>query len=244
MTKREISLVAVIVVLIGLFAGYALAQSGGDDGSDTAAGTSTTTTTEAPSTSTTGPTTTTTSTTSTSTTTSTTTTSTTTTSTTTSTVPPPPLADLPSGEIAGFGIGSPLPDVIDELISSYGPPDDDSGWAEGCQFDGSDGTKERSYIWGRLHVVFSRFEGPEVLERWSWNPGPDDPTPGEVRLHDGVANTATIAEISALTGFETNYQEPFGLTLVTDNFTWIYLAFGESVDEPVFEISWGGGFCD
>lgn len=243
MTRREAGLVAVIVLLIGLFAGYALAQSGGDDGPDTAAGEGTSTT----STTSEAPTTTSTSTTSTSTTTSTTTTSTTTTSTTTtttSTVPPPPMADVPSGQVAGFAIGSPLADVVDELITSYGPPDDDSGWSAGCQFDGSDGSMERSYAWGRLRVVFSRFEGPEILERWSWNPGPDDPTPGEVRLHEGVVATSTIAEISAVTGFATNYQEPFGLTLVTDNFTWIYLAFGESVDEPVFEISWGGGFCD
>jgi len=92
--------------------------------------------------------------------------------------------------------------------------------------------------------VFSRFEGPEILERWSWNPGADDPTPGEVRLHSGVVATSTIGEVSALTGFPTNYQEPFDLTLVTDSFTWIYLTFGDAIDEPIFEVSWGGGFCD
>lgn len=242
MSRRELILVAVIVLLVGLFAGYALARSGDDGGSGSAAEGTTAPSTTVATTTTTSPTTTTSTTTTSTTTTSTTTTTTSTT--TTTTLPPPPMADVPSGEVAGLAIGSPLVDVIDELISSYGPPDDDSGWAEGCQFDGSEGAKERTYSWGPLRVVFSRFEGPEVLESWSWNPGADDPTPGEVRMHAGVTSTSTIGEVSALTGFPTNYQEPFHLTLVTDNFTWIYLTFGDVLDEPIFEVSWGGGFCD
>ncbi|MEM9464406.1 MAG: hypothetical protein AAGA90_03490 [Actinomycetota bacterium] len=250
MSRRELLLVGVILILVGVVAGFVLAALFGDDGetaTDPVTTTAAPTTTEAVATSTTS--TTTTSTTSSSTTS--TTTSTTTTSTTSTTVPPAVevaiVADLVSGEVLGLPFGSIEEEVEFALVEVFGAADTDSGWVEGCPFDGND---ERYLRYDGLTVAFYDVAGDRQYDGWSWRPSepvpvgsyPVDPQPDtwEIRLHDGVSPGMTMAQIGAVVGVAP--EATLGFSVIRGDAGWGYV--GESDDDPPFQISSNLWFCD
>ena len=260
MSKRELIMAALILLLVGLLAGLGIASCTGGDDDDAATATaadgttSSSTTTEPPAE--TSSTTTTPSTeapaTSSTTSTPTTTTSTTTSSTTTTTTVAPlvaVVADLLSGEVLGLPHGSIEDEVEFKLVEILGAPDNDTGWGEGCPFDGGD---ERAVWYEGLRVAYYDFgeNGGRLYDGWSWRPGesiptgsyPLDPQPEEwvVQLHPGVTPDMTLAEIGAVIGIAP--IEHLGWSLLTDDWTWAYLA--EADDDVPFEIFSNIWFCD
>ncbi len=236
MNRRETVLVAGIVLLVGLMGGYALAQLGDDGDSDSTTTTSiittsttTTSTTEAPAPSTTS--------------TSPTTSTTTTTTTTTTTLPPAPMADLASGEVVGLPIGAPFDDVVDEMITRYGPPDSDTGWSNLCELADGPSDGGRNIMWGDFMITGLRGES-DRLDSWRYWPGVSGPPPGEVVLHPGVTMDSGIGEIAASTGMEAVFSELGFQTQVGDRSSWLYSASGEDLTERPQAVFWNFFTCD
>lgn len=232
MSRRELILAALVVLLVGILLGLLFASLGDDDGDDdtstdattTTESTTTTTTTEAPTT-----------TESTTTSTSTTTTSSTTT-TTTEPAPPPAVADAVTGEVLGLPIESPAAAVIDAMITIYGAPDSDTGWNVGCPLDGGTDLDERTMSWGNLSIQFGARDGAEVFDGWRYQRGlagqfdPDGPTPDDIVMHPGAAWNQTADELAAALGVETNPVPDFDTTFIrVEPFT-SYRAPGQSGD--------------
>lgn len=255
MSRRELTLLGVIILLLGLLGGFAIAQLGGDDDpttetdASTGSTTTSTTTSQAPESTTT--TTTTTSTTSTTTS----TTTTTSTSTTTTTMPAPVVqvvASVVTGEVMGVAPDSHFDDVEFAMVEVFGAPDSDTGWIEGCPFDGL-GDNERSMTWAGLRLDFRNDDGTPRYDGWSWRPGnpipegelPTDPQPDEwvIELHPGVTPDQTIAEVGAVTGFGTTDYLGFALVVDPDLWEFAYLS-PDGEDAPVFEITSRLRFCD
>lgn len=262
MSKRELIMGALVLLLVGLLAGLGIAScSGGDDGDEVVLvpvypettsvsgpaypetpteSSTTTTTTEAPTTSTTTSTTTT----------STTTTTTSTTTTTTTTVAPANVfvvADLVSGEGLGEAPGGHEDDLLFKLGELFFPWDSDSGWGEGCPFDGVD---ERVVFSGGIRFRFLMLEGVPTYVGWSWRPTdgipegslPVPPQPDEwiVQLHPGVTPDMTINEIGTALGLPV--QDQLGFSIVGDD-AWAYLS-PDGPDSVPFEITSQLSFCD
>jgi hypothetical protein len=250
-SQREMILIAIVLLLIGLIGGYFIAGGGGGDDNETVeAGAQTTSTTEAPTT--TEATATTTTTTEAPTTTST----TTTTTTTTTTQPPAPIvavvADLVTGAVMGLPPGTHIDEVEFLMVETFGAPDSDTGWAEGCPFDG-EGDNERVMYWDGLRVDFRNETGTPIYDGWSWRPTepiPEgvfalDPQPDDwiIKLHDGVSTEMTLNQISELIGFPLSEDLGFSLLVDPDNGSWVYLSI-EGDDSVPFEISSRLRFCD
>ena len=222
MSKRETYLIAVIVLLVGLLLGLALGGAFSGDGDDTVAAddTTSTTSTDPPTTTTTTTAPTTTSTTSTTTTSTTTTSTTTTTTTTTTEPPPPPLADVASGEVIGFGIGSDYDKVLSALTSLLGAPDTDTGWGDTCVLDGGATDTDRVLAWGNFQVLFTRWEGPEVLGGWIYERGSagnfdtSGPRPDDIVFPTGAEWNQTIQQLADALGAEVMVWEDFAMTVV------------------------------
>ena len=177
-----------------------------------------------------------------------TTTSTAPTTTTTTTMPPPlvqEVANLPEQTVLGLPLDSLRDEVEYAMFEVFGAPDSDTGWIEGCPFDGPAGElNERAMRWGGLLLNFRSRGGVETLINWSWRPGsaiptgslPVDPQPDEwvITLHDGVDVDMSLSQIGAEVGIPAVIND-FGYPAVQQRGAWTYLAL-ESVDEPPFEI--------
>lgn len=177
-----------------------------------------------------------------------TTTSTAPTTTTTTTMPPPlvqEVANVPEQTVLGLPLDSLLDEVEYAMFEVFGAPDSDTGWIEGCPFDGPAGElNERAMRWGGLLLNFRSRGGVETLINWSWRPGsaiptgslPVDPQPDEwvITLHDGVDVDMSLSQIGTEVGIPAVIND-FGYPAVQQRGAWTYLAL-ESVDEPPFEI--------
>jgi hypothetical protein len=257
MRLREFVLIGIIILLVGVIAGLGLGDFLGDDettgvGSDvttsvdTAAsgedaeigGAAAAPTSTAPTTTATTP-----------------TTTSSTTTTTTTTTPPPfaqEVANLPEQTVLGLPLDSLLDEVEYAMVEVFGAPDSDSGWIEGCPFDGPGDLNERTMRWGGLLLNFRSQGGVETLVNWSWRPGsaiptgslPVDPQPDSwvITLHDGVDVDMSLAQIGAAVG-ERAVVNDFGYPAVQQRGGWTYLAL-ESVDEAPFEIMARFLICD
>lgn len=257
MRLRELVLIGIIILLVGVIAGLGLGDFLGDDettgvGSDvttsvdTAAsgedaesgGAAAAPTSTAPTTTATTP-----------------TTTSSTTTTTTTTTPPPfaqEVANLPEQTVLGLPLDSLLDEVEYAMVEVFGAPDSDSGWIEGCPFDGPGDLNERTMRWGGLLLNFSNKGGGETLVNWSWRPGsaiptgslPVDPQPDSwvITLHDGVDVDMSLAQIGAAVGVPAVVND-FGYPAVQQRGGWTYLAL-ESVDEAPFEIMARFLICD
>jgi hypothetical protein len=257
MRLREFVLIGIIILLVGVIAGLGLGDFLGDDettgvGSDVTTSVDTTASGEdaesggaAPAT---------TSTASTTTATTPTTTSSTTTTTTTTTTPPfaQEVANLPEQTVLGLPLDSLLDEVEYAMVEVFGAPDSDSGWIEGCPFDGPGDLNERTMRWGGLFLNFRSQDSVETLVNWSWRPGsaiptgslPVDPQPDSwvITLHDGVDVDMSLAQIGAEIGVPAVVND-FGYPAVQQRGGWTYLAL-ESVDEAPFEIMARFLICD
>ena len=257
MRLREFVLIGIIILLVGVIAGLGLGDFLGDDettgvGSDVTTSVDTTASSEdaeiggaAPAT---------TSTASTTTATTPTTTSSTTTTTTTTTTPPfaQEVANLPEQTVLGLPLDSLLDEVEYAMVEVFGAPDSDSGWIEGCPFDGPGDLNERTMRWGGLFLNFRSQDSVETLVNWSWRPGsaiptgslPVDPQPDSwvITLHDGVDVDMSLAQIGAEIGVPAVVND-FGYPAVQQGGGWTYLAL-ESVDEAPFEIMARFLICD
>jgi hypothetical protein len=257
MRLREFVLIGIIILLVGIIAGLGLGDFLGDDettgvGSDVTTSVDTTASGEdaesggaAPAT---------TSTASTTTATTPTTTSSTTTTTTTTTTPPfaQEVANLPEQTVLGLPLDSLLDEVEYAMVEVFGAPDSDSGWIEGCPFDGPGDLNERTMRWGGLFLNFRSQDSVETLVNWSWRPGsaiptgslPVDPQPDSwvITLHDGVDVDMSLAQIGAEIGVPAVVND-FGYPAVQQGGGWTYLAL-ESVDEAPFEIMARFLICD
>ena len=185
-----------------------------------------------------------------------TTTSTAPTTTTTTTMPPPlvqEVANLPEQTVLGLPLDSLLDEVEYAMFEVFGAPDSDTGWIEGCPFDGPAGElNERAMRWGGLLLNFRSRDGVETLINWSWRIGsaiptgslPADPQPDEwvITLHDGVDVDMSLSQIGAEVGI-TAVINDFGYPAVQQRRAWTYLAL-ESVDEPPFEVMARFLVCD
>jgi hypothetical protein len=257
MRLREFVLIGIIILLVGVIAGLGLGDFLGDDettgvGSDvttsvdTAAsgedaesgGAAAAPTSTAPTTTATTP-----------------TTTSSTTTTTTTTTPPPfaqEVANLPEQTVLGLPLDSLLDEVEYAMVEVFGAPDSDSGWIEGCPFDGPGDLNERTMRWGGLLLNFRSQGGVETLVNWSWRPGsaiptgslPVDPQPDSwvITLHDGVDVDMSLAQIGAAVGVPAVVND-FGYPAVQQRGGWTYLAL-ESVDEAPFEIMARFLICD
>ncbi len=257
MRLRELVLIGIIILLVGVIAGLGLGDFLGDDettgvGSvvttsvDTAAsgedaesgGAVAAPTSTAPTTTATTP-----------------TTTSSTTTTTTTTTPPPfaqEVANLPEQTVLGLPLDSLLDEVEYAMVEVFGAPDSDSGWIEGCPFDGPGDLNERTMRWGGLLLNFRSQGGVETLVNWSWRPGsaiptgslPVDPQPDSwvITLHDGVDVDMSLAQIGAAVGVPAVVND-FGYPAVQQRGGWTYLAL-ESVDEAPFEIMARFLICD
>ena len=170
------------------------------------------------------------------------------TTTTTTTMPPPlvqEVANVPEQTVLGLPLDSLLDEVEYAMFEVFGAPDSDTGWIEGCPFDGPAGElNERAMRWGGLLLNFRSRGGVETLINWSWRPGsavptgslPVDPQPDEwvITLHDGVDVDMSLSQIGAEVGIPAVIND-FGYPAVQQRGAWTYLAL-ESVDEPPFEI--------
>jgi hypothetical protein len=138
------------------------------------------------------------------------------------------------------------------MFEVFSAPDSDTGWIEGCPFDGPGELNERTMRWGGLLLNFRSQDGVETLVNWSWRPGsaiptgslPVDPQPDEwvITLHDGVDVGMSLAQIGAEVGIPAVMND-FGYPAVQQRGGWTYLAL-ESVDEPPFEIMARFLICD
>lgn len=257
MRLRELVLIGIIILLVGVIAGLGLGDFLGDDettgvGSDvttsvdTAAsgedaesgGAAAAPTSTAPTTTATTP-----------------TTTSSTTTTTTTTTPPPfaqEVANLPEQTVLGLPLDSLLDEIEYAMVEVFGAPDSDSGWIEGCPFDGPGDLNERTMRWGGLLLNFRSQGGVETLVNWSWRPGsaiptgslPVDPQPDSwvITLHDGVDVDMSLAQIGAAVGVPAVVND-FGYPAVQQRGGWTYLAL-ESVDEAPFEIMARFLICD
>ncbi|MEM9464126.1 MAG: hypothetical protein AAGA90_02080 [Actinomycetota bacterium] len=216
MSTRELGLIGVIVLLIGILAGIGISTLGGDDQpttttaeatddtpADEATADTTTTlaptttappTTAAPATTTEAPT----------------TTAPTTTvapTTTTTVAPPPALADTSTGEVLGLAVGTDFESVVAAVSAVWGAPTDDTGWTNTCILAG-EGDNDRIVRWGNFHITGSRWEGPETYLGFIYQRGaagnvdPTGPTPDDVVFPAGGAWNQTLAEFIAATGAE------------------------------------------
>jgi hypothetical protein len=251
MRLRELVLIGIIILLLGVIAGLGLGDFLGDDetagvGSDVATSadtnpseqevesedTAVTPASAEPTTTSTAPT------------------------TTTTTTPPPPLvqevANVPEQTVLGLPLDSLLDEVEYAMFEVFGAPDSDSGWIEGCPFDGPGDLNERAMRWGGLLLNFRSRGGVETLVNWSWRPGsaiptgslPVDPQPDEwvITLHDGVDVDMSLSQIGAEVGIPAVIND-FGYPAVQQRGAWTYLAL-ESVDEPPFEVMARFLICD
>lgn len=257
MRLRELVLIGIIILLVGVIAGLGLGDFLGDDettgvGSDVTTSVDTAAsgedaesggavaapTSTAPTTTATTP-----------------TTSSSTTTTTTTTTPPPfaqEVANLPEQTVLGLPLDSLLDEVEYAMVEVFGAPDSDSGWIEGCPFDGPGDLNERTMRWGGLLLNFRSQGGVETLVNWSWRPGsaiptgslPVDPQPDSwvITLHDGVDVDMSLAQIGAAVGVPAVVND-FGYPAVQQRGGWTYLAL-ESVDEAPFEIMARFLICD
>jgi hypothetical protein len=257
MRLRELVLIGIIILLVGVIAGLGLGDFLGDDettgvGSDVTAsvdtaasdedaesgGAAAAPTSTAPTTTATTP-----------------TTTSSTTTTTTTTTPPPfaqEVANLPEQTVLGLPLDSLLDEVEYAMVEVFGAPDSDSGWIEGCPFDGPGDLNERTMRWGGLLLNFRSQGGVETLVNWSWRPGsaiptgslPVDPQPDSwvITLHDGVDVDMSLAQIGAAVGVPAVVND-FGYPAVQQRGGWTYLAL-ESVDEAPFEIMARFLICD
>ena len=257
MRLREFVLIAIIILLVGIIAGLGLGDFLGDDEttgveSDVATSVDTAASSEdagiggaAPAPTSTAPTTT-----------ATTPTTTSSTTTTTTTTTPPPfaqeVANLPEQTVLGLPLDSLLDEVEYAMVEVFGAPDSDSGWIEGCPFDGPGDLNERTMRWGGLFLNFRSQDSVETLVNWSWRPGsaiptgslPVDPQPDSwvITLHDGVDVDMSLAQIGAEIGVPAVVND-FGYPAVQQGGGWTYLAL-ESVDEAPFEIMARFLICD
>ena len=243
MRRRELVLIGIIILLVGVIAGLGLGALSDDEttdaGSDVATSadtnpseqeaesedTAVTPASAEPTTTSTAPTT-----------------------TTTTTMPPPlvqEVANVPEQTVLGLPLDSLLDEVEYAMFEVFGAPDSDTGWIEGCPFDGPAGElNERAMRWGGLLLNFRSRGGVETLINWSWRPGsaiptgslPVDPQPNEwdITLHDGVDVDMSLSQIGAEVGIPAVIND-FGYPAVQQRGAWTYLAL-ESVDEPPFEI--------
>lgn len=257
MRLRELVLIGIIILLVGVIAGLGLGDFFGDDettgvGSDVTTSVDTAAsgedaesggavaapTSTAPTTTATTP-----------------TTTSSTTTTTTTTTPPPfaqEVANLPEQTVLGLPLDSLLDEVEYAMVEVFGAPDSDSGWIEGCPFDGPGDLNERTMRWGGLLLNFRSQGGVETLVNWSWRPGsaiptgslPVDPQPDSwvITLHDGVDVDMSLAQIGAAVGVPAVVND-FGYPAVQQRGGWTYLAL-ESVDEAPFEIMARFLICD
>ena len=251
MQRRELVLIGIIILLVGVIAGLGLGALSDDEttgsGSDVATSADTnpseqeaesedTAVTPAPAEPTT--------------------TSTAPTTTTTTTMPPPlvqEVANVPEQTVLGLPLDSLLDEVEYAMFAVFGAPDSDTGWIEGCPFDGPGGElNERAMRWGGLLLNFRSRGGVETLINWSWRPGsaiptgslPVDPQPDEwvITLHDGVDVDMSLSQIGAEVGIPAVIND-FGNPAVQQRGAWTYLAL-ESVDEPPFEVMARFLVCD
>ena len=243
MRRREFVLIGIIILLVGVIAGLGLGALSDDEttdaGSDVATSadtnpseqeaesedTAVTPASAEPTTTSTAPTT-----------------------TTTTTMPPPlvqEVANVPEQTVLGLPLDSLLDEVEYAMFEVFGAPDSDTGWIEGCPFDGPAGElNERAMRWGGLLLNFRSRGGVETLINWSWRPGsaiptgslPVDPQPDEwvITLHDGVDVDMSLSQIGAEVGIPAVIND-LGNPTVQQRGAWTYLAL-ESVDEPPFEI--------
>ena len=250
MRRRELVLIGIIILLVGVIAGLGLGALSDDEttgaGSDVATSADTNPSeqeTESEDTAVTPasaePT----------------TTSTAPTTTTTTTTPPlvQEVANVPEQTVLGLPLDSLLDEVEYAMFEVFGAPDSDTGWIEGCPFDGPAGElNERAMRWGGLLLNFRSRGGVETLINWSWRPGsaiptgslPVDPQPDEwvITLHDGVDVDMSLSQIGAEVGIPAVINE-FGYPAVQQRGAWTYLAL-ESVDEPPFEVMARFLICD
>ena len=257
MRRRELVLIGIIILLVGVIAGLGLGALSDDEmtgsGSDVATSADTspfeqeaesedaavTPESAEPTTTSTAPTT-----------------------TTTTTMPPPlvqEVANLPEQTVLGLPLDSLRDEVEYAMFEVFGAPDSDTGWIEGCPFDGPGDPNERTMRWGGLWLNFRSRDGVETLINWSWRPGsgiptgslPVDPQPDEwvITLHDGVDVDMSLAEIGAEIGVPAVVND-FSFPWVQQRDGWSYLGGGwtyvaqESVDEPPIEIMARFLVCD
>ena len=251
MQRRELVLIGIIILLVGVIAGLGLGALSDDEttgaGSDVATSadtnpsgqeaesedTAVTPASAEPTTTSTAPT------------------------TTTTTTTPPPLvqevANVPEQTVLGLPLDSLLDEVEYAMFEVFGAPDSDTGWIEGCPFDGPGGElNERAMRWDGLLLNFRSRGGVQTLINWSWRPGsaiptgslPVDPQPDEwvITLHDGVDVDMSLSQIGAEVGIPAVIND-FGYPAVQQRGAWTYLAL-ESVDEPPFEVMARFLICD
>ncbi len=247
MRRRELVLIGIIILLVGVIAGLGLGALSDDEttgaGSDVATSadtnpseqeaesedTAVTPASAEPTTTSTAP--------------------------TTTTTPPlvQEVANVPEQTVLGLPLDSLLDEVEYAMFEVFGAPDSDTGWIEGCPFDGPAGElNERAMRWGGLLLNFRSRGGVETLINWSWRPGsaiptgslPVDPQPDEwvITLHDGVDVDMSLSQIGAEVGIPAVINE-FGYPAVQQRGAWTYLAL-ESVDEPPFEVMARFLICD
>jgi hypothetical protein len=162
------------------------------------------------------------------------------------------VANVPEQTVLGLPLDSLLDEVEYAMFEVFGAPDSDSGWIEGCPFDGPGDLNERAMRWGGLLLNFRSRGGVETLVNWSWRPGsaiptgslPVDPQPDEwvITLHDGVDVDMSLSQIGAEVGIPAVIND-FGYPAVQQRGAWTYLAL-ESVDEPPFEVMARFLICD
>ena len=251
MQRRELVLIGIIILLVGVIAGLGLGALSDDEttdaGSDVATSadtnpseqeaesedTAVTPASAEPTTTSTAP----------------------TTTTTTTTSPPlvQEVANVPEQTVLGLPLDSLLDEVEYAMFEVFGAPDSDTGWIEGCPFDGPAGElNERAMRWDGLLLNFRSRGGVETLINWSWRPGsaiptgslPVDPQPDEwvITLHDGVDVDMSLSQIGAEVGIPAVIND-FGYPAVQQRGAWTYLAL-ESVDEPPFEVMARFLVCD
>ena len=256
MSNRELSLIAVIVLLVGVLGGIGLANLGGDADStvetaDDAASNTTSSTTAAPTTTTAAPTTTTEAPTTTTAAPTTTTTAAPTTTTTTVPAPPPPIADAATGLVVGFDRGAPMGDVVAALEARLGAATGDTGWQTNCTLGGVE-DMDRVMNWGNFRVNFTRYDGPEIVSGWIYQRGqagnfdPSGVVPDDIVFPAGVAWNQTLAEAAAAMGTEVQIWVDWGLATANDPAgTGHYRTWDDNADNFFNHVSyWAFDLCD
>lgn len=109
--------------------------------------------------------------------------------------PPPPAFVLDGVEpVPGAVVSGPVQPAIDAISAVVGPPTEDTGWVEGCPFDGDGDLNERFVYFGEdLLLTFYRYADGDAFLNWRYR----GPSTRGFTTDRGLSVGATNAEIGA-----------------------------------------------
>ena len=162
------------------------------------------------------------------------------------------VANAVSGEVMGMPIGAWFDEVEFLMVETFGAPDSDTDWIEGCPLDGP-ALNERSMTWDGLQLNFKNDTGTAVLTGWTWNtsqPVPTgtfalDPQPDDwkIALHPDVTADMSLTEIGNATGTAAMVTD-FGFGVVTNDWSWVYFSPGPDLSQPPLTVDYNLVICD